>query len=224
MDDGKPLVFQFSMGEEWMQDMVKNPGSSQTIGKLSKIATIEQAWDAQQALHLLKQDKVPRAILITDPGITDLENRELSRRVIEYARNGGTVVLSMYFASTVEIDDFEAYMEQWGLPWRVHSGTRRDCAVNPSASGRPNLQWMEGLPALYWSKSLFLHHVAPEDCWYLPAPSQDDDDPETQTPIVFSKIGKGFLGFIGDVNQTAAADAVLLAMLGMNDKVRWCSC
>ncbi|KAI1397093.1 hypothetical protein F4819DRAFT_490849 [Hypoxylon fuscum] len=234
----KPVIFQFSLGDKWMQDMVdlqythQQGNFTKTIRKLSEKFTVQPAWDAKQAFDLLSYNQAPHAILITDPGITEPENEELSRQVVNYARDGGTVILSLCFSSNVNFDDFSSYMKGWGLHWKVYSYTRQDCVVNTLAVGPPGVQWMYDLPALYGSKSVFLSNVAPEACWYLPAPyiqdEYDDEEeiqappPRKETPFAFSKVGKGFVGFTGDVNQHEATDAAILAMLGMD--YPWCTC
>ncbi|KAI1102886.1 hypothetical protein F4804DRAFT_353352 [Jackrogersella minutella] len=233
----KPIIFQFSLGEKWEQDTVKlgaksDFSSTRTIKKLIEVATIQPAWNAKQGIDLLKKNHSPHAILITDPGIMKPENQELSRRMIDYVRGGGTVIFSFLFPTAL-FDTFSLYMKQWDLRWEIHSYNCYKCSINTSAEGRPGSQWMLGLPAIYDYESIYFRNVAPEDCWYLVVPKIDGHGreegvevppPEKQTPVAFSKVGKGFLGLTGDMSQHDATDAVVLSMLGINDPVKWCSC
>ncbi|KAL7620305.1 hypothetical protein AAE478_009298 [Parahypoxylon ruwenzoriense] len=226
--NAKPVIFQFSVGEKWMQGIVDLKDKDETRFK----NTIRKL--SFRPFDLLKQNQTPHAILITDSGITKPENRKLSRQVIDYARGGGTVILIFSFSSLIRFDDFTSYMKEWDLPWKIHSYTRIECIVNTSAAGPPGMLWMNGLPATYCSKSVYLSGVAPKACWYLPAPPVPDEEgigmryqappPGKETPFAFSKVGKGFLGFTGDVSQHEATDGVIFAMLRMNDRLQWCTC
>ncbi|KAI1377261.1 hypothetical protein F4677DRAFT_444487 [Hypoxylon crocopeplum] len=238
MGDSKPIIFQFSFGESYMQDTVDYKGTfppnfGSTLKKVDEMATVKVAWTAEEASDLLKRNPAPYAILITDDGITESENRELSFQVIEYVRNGGTAILCLCFGREVLNEDFNSFMKDWDLPWKVHAYLWYDCVVNDSAVGLHGKQWMYGLPALYRSQSLFLGNVAPESCWYLPAPriQEHDDDKRRktatlirETPIAFTQVGEGYLGYTGDGNQHKATDAIMFAMLGMNQDVWWCTC
>lgn len=251
MSDAKPTIYQFSLGDYVEQNLVRqagwDPGFSHILRKIQETATIQEAWDTQEALDLLGQDEPPKAIYITDSGITKPKNREVSKRVVEYARNGGTVILGLAFASNVNFAVFNSYMAQhWGLPWKYHSYTSEDCAINIAATGPPGKQWLNGLQALYPQRSMYINNVDRTACWYLPAPYPSDpygDRPEakwrveaptlatlatlaprTQTPVAFAPVGKGRLGYTGDVKQLESTDAVVLSMLGLNNRVRWCTC
>ncbi|KAI2466851.1 hypothetical protein F4781DRAFT_333886 [Annulohypoxylon bovei var. microspora] len=232
MDASKPVVFQFSLGDRWMQEMVdpgnmQEPSFRETIIKLREVAIVQSAWSADEAVKLLGQNQTPHAILITDPGIVKPKNEKLSRQVIEYARNGGTVVLTLCFSSNIAPDKFSSYMKEWDLPWKFHSYTRESCVVNTSAVGPRGVQRVHGLPATYESKSVFITNVAHEASWYLPEPYDPDDyeseesfkalPPRKETPFAFSKVGNGYLGFTGDVNQHETTDTAVMTMLGLNN-------
>lgn len=238
----KPIIFQFSLGHDSRQRDIGRENDdeldpfSRAIRQIksagSKGATIKTAWTLDEALHLMNHEEAPHAILITDPAITWEVNAVLSGHVVQYCRNGGTCILTSRFASNVFFDEFNAYMDQhWGLPWKFHSYTREDCAINISAKGRRDgAQWLYGLQALQRWKASYISGVAPEACWYLPAPNlpenEDDEEemercdasnamPRTQTPVAFARVGKGYLGYTGDVNQDASTQAVVLSMLDL---------
>lgn len=244
MSEPKPTIYQFSLGDKSLQSFVRPGGIDsflRILKKLQEVAIVQEAWSSQEALDLLEQDKAPKAIFITDPGITDPENKEVSTQVVEYVRNGGTAILGLGFSSNVKPADFQEYMsEQWDLPWKLHSYNREDWAINITASGPPSSQWMHGLQALYRERCVNIDKVAPIARWYTLAPDPYDPDdyenedewraatakmaPKTQTPVAFASVGKGRLGYTGDVNQHESTDAVILAMLGLNYWAKWCTC
>ncbi|PVG03436.1 hypothetical protein CPB86DRAFT_793375 [Serendipita vermifera] len=91
-------------------------------------------------------------------------------------------------------------------------------------------RWAES----YSMKALRPQGISSTGIIYLPEEFRDDlkrflDDPEEfrdlkeldsighlEAPIVFSKVGRGWLGYIGDVNDEQTSDAVLTAMLDIH--------
>ncbi|EMR69393.1 hypothetical protein MGN70_012521 [Eutypa lata] len=219
----KPTIYQFSLGDEVGRSLLRS-GSIFTFNvyqrillKLRKLAIVQEAWNNQEALDLLGQDKTPRAIIITDAGIIDPDNSNVSEKVVEYARNGGTVILGVEFPGNTNATVLDEYMTKvWGLPWTTHSYNYLDCVINTAASGpaknTPNdRQWMNGLQALYTEKCVYIDNVAPDACWYLPTADpyylHEYENEEkwraaaakmTQTPVAFAPVGKGYLGYVGE--------------------------
>lgn len=227
MSDPKPKIYQISL-RDLPQQFIR------TLDKIRKFANIQAAFDTQEALDLLGQDKVPKAILITDDAIMEPENEEVSKRVVEYARNGGTVILGLAFAYYAMFEEFDHYMsEHWGLPWRGSNFGSENFAINISATGPPGKEWLKGLQAFYHQESSYLGGVDDNACWYLPAPypycpEEDGTEEEwrakaewvswsPETPVAFAPYGKGYLGYTGDENQLESTDAIVLSMLGFND-------
>jgi hypothetical protein len=78
------------------------------------------------------------------------------------------------------------------------------------------------LPSEYSQKAVHLTNVNNEAAWYLPT---DDSFVESivpipgravipsETPIAFSKLGEGRIGYIGGVNAEEGSSKVVLAML-----------
>ncbi|KAI2615883.1 hypothetical protein GGR54DRAFT_611409 [Hypoxylon sp. NC1633] len=230
MDHQKLVIFQLSLGEKWTQEMVdlgylEEPSFRNTIKKLSEIATVRLAKDDKEAFDLLKENPTPRAIIITDSIFMEPENAKLTRQVADYARGGGTVILILGLPGESSSIHFQSFMKECGLPWTLSCYAHDDYAVNISAMGLPGVRWMYGLPALFNSDSMFLENVASNARWYLPAApytwNEEEQSmpppPRKGTPVAFSKVGKGYLGYIGDINNEKATDAIILAMLGMND-------
>ncbi|KAI1409918.1 hypothetical protein F5Y13DRAFT_169226 [Hypoxylon sp. FL1857] len=234
MSNPKPIIFKFSLDPYLRIDDEEQLAADRTIGKIDQKATIQVAWNAEEAVRLIEANPHPHAILITDGGIALPENEHLSRQVISYAQNGGTVILTLFFATRTTPKNFNSYMGQWELPWKSISYKLEECIVNDGAKGRPALIWMRGLPAYYYSKSALLLNVRHDACWYLTAKFVEyegyDGKPYQQmrtgseAPIAFTQVGKGFLGYTGDMINNDATDAVVLSMLGFNYQVQWCTC
>jgi hypothetical protein len=80
---------------------------------------------------------------------------------------------------------------------------------------------MYSLPENYSQKAVFLSNVEPNDSVYSPSPESRTQSRvfaaapvnQNQTPIAFTQVGDGRVGYIGDVNNEAGSQAVILAMV-----------
>jgi len=143
-------------------------------------------------------------------------------KVIEYVRGGGTAVLATHFSSFVRPLDLDHWFRaSWDLPWQ--SGDYHRTTVNLNSDCRVPRLNQAGLPEEYSQKAIFLKNVAKDAAVYLPSGNSRVDsavfpaDPVDceQTPVVFAKIGEGWLGYVGDVNNESESQAVVLAMCGL---------
>ncbi|KAI0839527.1 hypothetical protein F5Y06DRAFT_303211 [Hypoxylon sp. FL0890] len=230
MSPQDPVIFQFSLGGNLCVQNAEQAAFKKTTEKLNMKALVLEARNKEEALRLMDDNPTPYAILITDGGITLRENQNLSRKVIDYARNGGKVVLSVFFASRTTFHNFDLYMQDWGLPWKLATAIKINCMINIQAIGCPGSIWERGMPALHDSKTMLLLGVRPNNCWYLPVRCYVHHRNEwifkdirlgdgiDGTPMAFTNVGKGFLGFTGNVEHSEATDAAIFSMLAINHK------
>jgi len=147
------------------------------------------------------------AVLVADPIIVE-EVPHLRRQVTTFAKTGGRVILCHYFASFVKFPDFDQYMQtEWDLPWRYGSYSRDDFYLNRQGV---NLCREPGMPASYSMKAGRLQFVEPSSKIYY-APESCNP---TEAGIAFTRIGDGWLGFIGDVNDDENTLTAVQAMIG----------
>ncbi|RMZ85141.1 hypothetical protein DV738_g37, partial [Chaetothyriales sp. CBS 135597] len=221
MSPQKPVIFFFSLGGDAMQGLFHDV-FARLVDQVEQRATVKHAGNTRQALDLLYGDIKPKAILVTDANIATPRNRIVSEMLVEFAQNGGTVVHGGSFSSMIRPPDFNRLLEKtWNLPWKFGSYHRTIVALNKVADGIPP---GVKLPSSYSQKAVFLTNVNKNAAWYLPTEDSVVDSavfapnpvPTNETPIVFAKVGKGWLGYIGDVNAEEGSDAVVLAMLGLS--------
>ena len=85
---------------------------------------------------------------------------------------------------------------------------------------------MSSLPNSYSQKAVFLAHVARDDSVYLPSsdsvtqslvfpPSPAN---QNEAAVAFTKVGEGWLGYIGDVNNEQGSQVVIHSMLELAAK------
>jgi hypothetical protein len=192
-------------------------------------ATVKRAKTFAGALRYLEQN-TPNGIVVTDAGVVARspaevrECREISDRLVTYVHNGGTVIFSFVFSSHVSPAQMNKFwQETWNLPWKFGDYHRTTFHLNRDALKLDD-GVVEKLQAAYSQKAVHLKGVAREHAWYLPgtdsttqtfvfptAPIQNME----QTPMAFAKVGEGFVGYTGDVNQEEGTNLALMQMLGL---------
>ncbi|KAF3767838.1 hypothetical protein M406DRAFT_328893 [Cryphonectria parasitica EP155] len=206
----------------------------QGLEKLKEKATVKYAQfnESGDAAEVIEKHSSARAIWIITPAIAQPRHHPaanfLSRKVVEYVRNGGTVVLDRIF-NYITPSDFNDWMrDTWDLPWRFGCHATTVAIIERPATGRDasGKGWQQGLMPVYKSQFVCLKNVELKDAWYVvprgatdasasQKPSGLPWDIGGQAPIAFTKIGAGYLGWIGDVDNSENAVSVVLAMMGL---------
>jgi len=139
--------------------------------------------------------------------------------LLDYVRGGGILVLMGNFSSTIRPKDLDKFFQEAGLPWTHAEYLRTTVHRNDSRETSHT-----SLPSSYSQKAVFLANVSVNDAWYLPTDASRTESlvfhskrihDLQQTPIALTGIGKGKLGYVGDVNGEECSDAVVLAMCGL---------
>ncbi|RMD39955.1 hypothetical protein DV735_g5169, partial [Chaetothyriales sp. CBS 134920] len=220
MSQQKPDIFFFSLGGDSMQHLF-HAVFERLVHKIEQGAAVRHAGNTRQALDLLYGDIKPKAIFVTDAHIATPRNRIVAEMLVEFAQNGGTVVLGGSLSSMIRPPDMDRLFEKtWGLPWRMASYHRTTVALNKNADGIPKGK----LPSSYSLKAVSLKNVDKNSGWYWPtehsvidsAVFAPDPVPTNETPVVFAKVANGWLGYIGDVNAEQGSEDAVLAMLGLS--------
>lgn len=140
------------------------------LKKIKEKATVHQAHYSKpgEPANLFRAHPSARAIWIAEAEIALAKHAALSRQVVDYARDGGTVVLGGYFPSHIRPDDFRRWVSTaWGLPWHFGQYERTTAVFQSGATGRgENKRWRDGLAAAYSCKCVFFQNVAATDSWY----------------------------------------------------------
>lgn len=167
------------------------------------------------------------AVLVGDAAITKREHREVAMALAAYAKDGGTVLLGCLMSSFSTPSNFNEMMEViYSLPWRFGSYSREDSSLNEAATtdricGAP-------IPKTINVKAVYLQNVADEEKIYARGEritprtmtqqllAQYEERDETgEAAVAFGSVGRGHLGWIGDVNSEEELDTVYLALLGL---------
>lgn len=217
----KPLIYTFTFGSDWQQSQFQSI-HGRLLNMLFERSTLRHAKDANQALALFSEDNEPRAVFVADAAIMAPRNEVISQRLVNYVKYGGTVVFGGMFSAQVERGELDRYFgHTWDLPWEAGSQHRTTLVLNETAVELPI---SDELSNAYSQKALFLHNVLPHECWYLPTedsvvesfvPIPGPVTDFSETPVAFTRVGKGWLGYVGDMNAEEGSDAAVLGMMSM---------
>ncbi|KAI0105151.1 hypothetical protein F4776DRAFT_647456 [Hypoxylon sp. NC0597] len=114
--------------------------------------------------------------------------------------------------------------DAWNLPW-LYSCRGKTRVILQSSAICPLDSQREGLTEAYTQEAVFIKNVAPSDSWYASLPGSlptinhsvsGHDSTEPQTSVALGKVGNGWLGFIGDIENREETAAVLVAMMGLD--------
>lgn len=161
---------------------------------------------------------MPQAVILTDSSCTKVKYSGLLACLVRYVKeDGGTVLCACHFSSFIRPDDMAPFFAKFGLNWTVGDYTRSTMALN---KGVCTPRTSAPLSPSYSQKAVFLQGVARDAAMYLPMEDSRVESavfPPTpvkaeQTPVAFTKLDKGWLGYIGDVNAEIESDAVVLAI------------
>jgi hypothetical protein len=222
----KPFVMVLSLaGDNLFADT--NTHLLQALRIRAHVTISLTASDALQHLHTSDL----AAVLVTDCQINDsetpFEEEEVLTELIEYARSGRPVVIGGTFSAWMRFPDFaEFFGENWGVQWTFSTSTRNEFSYNPAAN---NLFKDEAKlpPSLPRMKGVQLTGFKPGDAVYLTKVDEDEDEdgPDepnvskttrekpAESPIVYTRLGKGYLGYVGFSNGEKELTDVVLAML-----------
>ncbi|KAG0221292.1 hypothetical protein BGW41_006993 [Actinomortierella wolfii] len=184
-------------------------------------AEFQQIEQSTLAIESLSQLPEPSAVLITDEALTLQENSAVWEEVLTYVHRGGTAIVMGLFPSFVEPDSIQPFFSRAGLSWEAGSYHRTTLALNRAAVDEAVAS---KLPQRYSQKAVFVNNVAPENMWYKTDDSSSVESvvfPPTsannfgETAVAMATVGRGKLGYVGDVNAEDGSNAVVLAMCGL---------
>jgi len=180
----------------------------ENLAKLRSRAKLIEATDVISAMaHLSKPEEKYAAVIITDPAIMKEKFAVIQNKLVSYVEAGGIVIFGFLFAAFAKFDDMDAFFEDiWSLDWTVAAYTRSELVINPRANSVLLNHPHAKLSQKYTMKAVHLSGTKVEDRAYVTKPRS------ANSPAIFTRYEKGFLGFIGDVNNGSETAELLLAM------------
>ncbi|KAH8432836.1 uncharacterized protein LDX57_010466 [Aspergillus melleus] len=143
----------------------------------------------------------PKAIIVTDEGLTESKHEAVLDRIREYVKNGGMVIMGIFFPSFTPVDSFNKFFNQsFGLIWRAGDNFVSTDELNPICS-LPGDATKHSFPASYTSKAVHIRDAQPHEIIMGPLSgaqtqslvSSAGPGGESQAVVVGAKIGDGYL-------------------------------
>ncbi|KAL1942222.1 hypothetical protein VTO73DRAFT_6286 [Trametes versicolor] len=190
---------------------------------IRKNAWLTEIEDAETTMRLLSSNPPPSAVLFTDGAITRPEGTRVLTRLIEYVRAGGTAVFGAQFSNTISPLDLSPFFRKLGLGWYGGDYRRDTFALNPAGAPVPLLA-----TALFPDANMkaVLVNVPRACAVYVPAVGEYGRSPVyapngasvEASLAAFGRVGRGSVGYVGDVNGEQASIRVIIEMLGVRIK------
>lgn len=177
-----------------------------------------------RAARAMLTERKPRVILSVDAGLLGKRKSfvDFQFELVKYVRNGGTLILACLFSGNAPPELHDALLARFELPWKYGDYHRTTFFRNPVFRDVLGPQLYNSLEESYSMKTLHLKHVPAEARVYIPEASSRTQSAVfpaevvdlQQCPAAFAKCGRGYVGYIGDVNNEVGSQKLLMAMLG----------
>ncbi|KAF8801413.1 hypothetical protein BYT27DRAFT_7174103 [Phlegmacium glaucopus] len=154
-------------------------------------------------------------VFVTDPGIVHANASAVVNKLVAYVKNGGSAVFGGCLSTFVIPTDLNRFFKNaWGLDWKQGSYFRTTFTLNPSnelAKRNPSMA------TSYSMKAVHIACISPEMALYAQREDSNHASPRTEAPAVCTRVGRGLVSFLGDVNAETSSTNTVLAMLGLLD-------
>ena len=218
-DPRRKVLFLSLHKDDWLDEVY-----SQLYRALARNAYLSEVCDPVDAAAALVSASLPNVVVVSDAALADKDHSAILEKLVEYTNNGGTLIFAMSFSSFFPMGRAREFFQRWGLSWDAGDYHRTTVGLNPA--GVPHPLSVTALFPSFSMKALHLKNVSPECSVYYPTPESrieshvfppDKIRPEqaTQTPAAFAPVGRGFLGYIGDVNGEQGSTRLIIEMCGV---------
>ncbi|KAK0213825.1 hypothetical protein IW262DRAFT_1279619 [Armillaria fumosa] len=190
---------------------------TQLMESMKACATVTQVETKGEFAREMKLSP-PTVVIAIDAGISEPENSVVLQRLLQYTRGGGTTICCCNFSNAIHNARVKTFFATCGLPWDLGSYFRTTAHLNQAATGMV----LEGLPESYSLKSMTLLNVARRHRIYAPSPTSRVESnvfgpnaipiDVNECPCAYGPVGRGWLGYVGDINNEDGSTRVIMAM------------
>lgn len=177
------------------------------------------ASEAEEAFEFLASPDL-YGVYVVDAGIAESENAAVVSALAEYVRSGGQVIFGGAFPTDMDSEDIQRIFSRLDLPWRAGSYCKSEAQLNRHhkiAFRNPNLK------DAYYMKAVHLQGFHAESMlhqqFFKEFKTQSNFEPlgggQWESAVLKQRIGKGSVGYIGDVGAEPESSDVLFAMLDL---------
>ncbi|KLU82755.1 hypothetical protein MAPG_01824 [Magnaporthiopsis poae ATCC 64411] len=203
----RPQVIMLCLEKQRHQEELFDEIHGALIPRLNSKASVQRETSAKGALARLDQSPPPSIILVADAAIARMP--KVWDRVIDRLRAGATVILGGLFSAMARPAELNRMFATTGLPWKTGADLRATTKLCSKVLDSTGTAGQPELPRAYSLKAVFLQNVSESARVYVA------DNNATDTAVAFAKVGKGRLGYIGDVSGEEGSESVVMAMCGL---------
>jgi len=194
--------------------------------------TILEAKSEEVAIRRLhKRGNRPRAVLCGSELLPRYHPRLVTRLANFIREGGGTVIFALVFPGNMPMPEFDSLFAKIGLSGWKHGSYHRTTHMLRTISAPPDSPLGEilnrggnHLARTYSMKATHIARPGEFEAIYSPtdesriesfvfSPTKIEDLKEA--PVAFAKVGRGWVGYVGDVNDEEESRVVILAMLDL---------
>ncbi|KAF2159110.1 hypothetical protein M409DRAFT_30391 [Zasmidium cellare ATCC 36951] len=160
-------------------------------------------------------------VLVVDSALTEEQFASQRAAAISFVHRGGTLIFVCDFVSNTSFSDMTQLFADFSLPWTADSSHRKVNHVNAAAL---QMDTSRLLP-FYSPKAVLLAKVQPSNIIYS-ATSRTDEmvyipepvNNQSLTSTALGKVGRGRVGYVGDVGRQGGTLQVIMTMCGLRDR------
>ena len=198
----KPIILLLSLAAEFSF----NSQYASLINTLSERTQLKKAKTAAGAIRFLEAN-TPRAIMITDQGVTQPANKAVIDKIIAYVRGGGLAIIGLHFPSQTTGPAFKALFRSFGLPWEPAETSSREFRFNVGCELPSGATPIAVKP--YTMKALLIKNALPREKIIVPV------NTSMQVAVAGAKVGEGSVVYAGGVEPGETSDTVILSLCGL---------
>ncbi|KAK0492005.1 hypothetical protein EDD18DRAFT_1109410 [Armillaria luteobubalina] len=160
---------------------------TQLMESMKACATVTQVETKGEFAREMKFSP-PTVVIAIDAGISEPENSVVLQCLLQYTRGGGITICCCNFSNAIHNVRVKTFFATWGLPL----------------------------------KSMTLLNVARRQRIYAPSPTSRVESnvfgpneisiDVNECPCAYGPVGRGWLGYVGDVNNEDGSTRVIMAM------------
>ena len=198
--------------------------TSQNLDKLVEKYQADIVTESQDLQALFKHRR-PKVTVLADNALTLPENEDLRGLLFGYIKAGGTAILAFKFAVMSKEADLDCMFREIGIPMWTHASsslfsyTRTNLYLHPVMQGTFGPAAFSEMNLNYPIKAVHLEGVDDREKVYYPW-SKDSGaiakikGHDSACPSAFTKIGGGYLGYVGDFPLRFGTVKIIKAMIG----------
>ncbi|KAJ3506954.1 hypothetical protein NLJ89_g6573 [Agrocybe chaxingu] len=183
----------------------------------SKVEVLFGLSNARVA-ELLKSSDLA-GVLLTDADIMAPSNAYLLSKLVEYSKNGGTLVFARFFSHRASTTQFRPFFQKnWGLEWDLCPSREDAVVAKNSKNDLIQADKESKLSNSFRLEGTYVDGIRQEMAVYSAQNRADLWKPKEEvvkSAVVYAQVEQGHLGYIGVNNLDGDFRSIFFAMLGL---------